>query len=336
MKISLSNICNSKCPYCFAGTMGIDKNSFIKLEDFEKVLDFALANNDRHIILLGGEPTLHPEFKRIIEMIDEKFCGNYSLSLLTNGSKLYEYLDILPEETSFLINVNSPETLGKNNFENMIKSFDYMKALNMFDKKYTRQNLFDNITYSKVTLGCNVCYEINDYSFFWNIVDKYKATGLRMSIASPQNNEFLYDRESYYKIMKPKMMDFVENLIKRNLFVNYDCSKIPPCFFNQDEIIMIFDRANYKMEAFEGCSDMYQVLPNLNVSCCFGDKDFEKAKKPLSEFANINQVKEHVKKIRDEANNSNWLKKCNDCKLSHLGLCRGGCFGFTDGNKLNN
>ena len=91
MKIAINNYCNSKCPYCFAKNMSIDKDTSITEENFINVLKWAKKNKEDNLTLLGGEPTLHPFFDTLIKRFMEFNKENeMSLTILTNGAKLYK------------------------------------------------------------------------------------------------------------------------------------------------------------------------------------------------------------------------------------------------------
>lgn len=42
--IAIVNYCNLKCPYCFAEDMIKEENTFMSLNDYNKLLDFILKN----------------------------------------------------------------------------------------------------------------------------------------------------------------------------------------------------------------------------------------------------------------------------------------------------
>jgi radical SAM protein with 4Fe4S-binding SPASM domain len=92
--IELTSKCNQVCKHCF---LGDDLNAFPhyrKEELFEMFASLHRAGA-RQIILSGGEPTAHPDFREILEHAGSKYP--FKLSLLTNGSHraLLTVLDLL-------------------------------------------------------------------------------------------------------------------------------------------------------------------------------------------------------------------------------------------------
>ena len=89
--IALTTYCNLHCPYCFADTMiNTEDIKNINLEKFKFICDWVLKDKPKeakgHIGLIGGEPTLHPQFKEILYLVDKIFteqnCGGV---LFSNG-----------------------------------------------------------------------------------------------------------------------------------------------------------------------------------------------------------------------------------------------------------
>jgi organic radical activating enzyme len=69
--IAILNYCNLKCEYCFADDMIHEESSAVTLEDFQKILEFtAKVPGMNHIGIIGGEPTLHPQFDEILKEVN--------------------------------------------------------------------------------------------------------------------------------------------------------------------------------------------------------------------------------------------------------------------------
>lgn len=323
MRIAINNNCNSNCPYCFAGKMGIDETTNMSLENVRQIFDFMVLNQDRNLIILGGEPTLHPQFKEIIELANLYQAEHlWTILILTNGILLDKYIDIFSEKTHFLININSPHTLrGIETYNKMKKS---LRSL------YKVRNLSSNND-KRISLGCNLCAEITDYSFFWEIIDEFNCDSIRVSVASPQNNNYINDRDSYFKLMKPVFLDFIIECGKRGVLASTDCSLIPPCYFSGEEMYLVLNNSK-KIYDVSGmcCSIIYQVLPDMTISCCFGNKNFKKEKKKLFDFINKKQIDEYFYNIASQNMITERPKRCGNCLLGVIKCCMGGCLGFKD------
>lgn len=282
MKIAINNYCNSKCPYCFAKNMSIDKDTSITEENFINVLKWAKKNKEDNLTLLGGEPTLHPFFDTLIKRFMEFNKENeMSLTILTNGAKLYKYLDILPNGTSILLNVVPEDELGaagKIGFELTL------------EKLIAKKCFTDNHPLFTVALGCNLHHDLKDYSYFWKINDYCKNHLVRTSVTSPQNSKWIYDRDGYYKMMKPIFLEFVDQALERNAKVLMDCNEIPPCYFDGMEMAKISRLVKERIIYMGFCPPTIQYLPDLSCDCCFGDADFNSSDKKMGDFDSENEA----------------------------------------------
>ncbi|MCP4176368.1 MAG: radical SAM protein [bacterium] len=84
LELELSLKCNFRCPYCYVP----DKEALKDELTFKEVCDIISQAKElgaRKIIILGGEPTLHPQFFKVIEFINH---NGMKAEIFTNGSKI--------------------------------------------------------------------------------------------------------------------------------------------------------------------------------------------------------------------------------------------------------
>ena len=81
--INITSGCNNKCVFCYYKNKG-DKN--IDIKTLEKYARFLKKMDVKNLILIGGEPTIHPDFLNIVSMFSEKY--GLTPSVVTNGKKL--------------------------------------------------------------------------------------------------------------------------------------------------------------------------------------------------------------------------------------------------------
>lgn len=82
--IELTNTCNYKCPFCYKNALA--KGNFI-LDEQVMELEKQLHNNVKNILLTGGEPTLHPNYLKYIDVFSEYA----NVHMISNGSILYNH-----------------------------------------------------------------------------------------------------------------------------------------------------------------------------------------------------------------------------------------------------
>ncbi len=85
--IEVSDFCNLRCPICYASS-GPERKTHRSLETIERMLDCVVRNERRPDVvqISGGEPTLHPDFFRILDMARERPIQH--LMLNTNGTRI--------------------------------------------------------------------------------------------------------------------------------------------------------------------------------------------------------------------------------------------------------
>jgi uncharacterized radical SAM superfamily Fe-S cluster-containing enzyme len=85
--IDITNRCNFKCPLCFAEAQGEGDHYFLDTKLVSKMLQ-SLVDRPvpcRHVQFSGGEPTLHPEFPKILRIARD--LGFTHIQVATNGSR---------------------------------------------------------------------------------------------------------------------------------------------------------------------------------------------------------------------------------------------------------
>jgi len=85
--IEVTDFCNLRCPICYASS-GPERRQHRDLKTIERMLDAVVRNERRPdvIQISGGEPTLHPDFFRILDMARERPLQH--LMLNTNGTRI--------------------------------------------------------------------------------------------------------------------------------------------------------------------------------------------------------------------------------------------------------
>jgi len=85
LSIDVTNACNRDCFHCLRDK--IEPRGFFPLELFEEILDQACDCGIKYVSLTGGEPTLHPDWEKILTGLAERKLG---FSIVSNGYKFKE------------------------------------------------------------------------------------------------------------------------------------------------------------------------------------------------------------------------------------------------------
>lgn len=79
---TLTGSCNNLCIWCYR--KGSEIATFLKKETIEKIGKSLSSHGTKRCSITGGEPTLHPEFNQIIEILTKELAFS-QCSLVTNG-----------------------------------------------------------------------------------------------------------------------------------------------------------------------------------------------------------------------------------------------------------
>lgn len=317
--IALTTYCNLHCPYCFADTMiQTEDIKNISLDKFKSICEWVLKDKPPHSLghigLIGGEPTLHPQFKEILSIADDIFNKhNCEGVLFTNGVYLEEFLPYMPERLHILLNFNTPDAMSQEQWNKLNSTLDEIYSLGWFK--------------NKVTIGCNICMEIDDYDFLWSIVEKYSLRTIRVSVTAPTKEEYKNNKDKYYQTMLPKFLNFVKKAKLYNVRLTKDCNQIPDCYYENIEDLKLVKQICEKRDQREShCGPVVDITPDFTASACFGayqivDCNLFKKYSDL-EYYLLNKIimPKFVK---------NCSGKCSTCKEHELFTCQGGCLAFS-------
>lgn len=320
--IAITTYCNLHCPYCFADTMiNTEDIKNISLDQFQFILNWLDEDKNpapKSLGLIGGEPTLHPQFKEILALSD-KYLTKHNIQgiLFSNGVYLERYLPYIPNLMIILLNINTPSAMTKEQWDKLEKTLNKLYILGWLN------------TY-KITIGCNICMDIDDYSFIWDIVDKYNIKHIRTSVTAPTKEKYKNDKDSYYKMMIPKFLNFVKEADKRGVSLGKDCNFIPNCYYeNLDDLRLVNKILTIpKFRDLEPhCGPVVDITPDFKASACFGAYELI----DCSLFENYSQLQYYLlhKCIMPKFIKNN-TGKCKNCEKHKLLLCQGGCLAFAE------
>ena len=290
----------------------------MSLEDFLFCLQFLSSNPRERIGLIGGEPTLHPELKRMLAaLIDSPFS---SVCLFTNGILLDRYFtELRNSKFQILVNLNAPEKTGTAQYNRIMDNLDQMiHHLYMKDQ---------------IGLGLNLYEPDMDFSYIIEALKRFRQKKLRVSVAVPNaENERHVDPLSYFRSMKKTIRKLLIQLLELDIAPNFDCNYLPPCLLEPEdkELLQTYSstmkRSNL-MHIHPICSPVLDILPDLQVVRCFGMSNLYRV--PLRNFKNTEDLKRHFLLEMDAlAYHILPNSACENCCQYLSGKCSCGCYAY--------
>lgn len=315
--IVLTNMCNLRCPYCFASDIVEENIKHINLRIFNEILDFILKeNHEEKIGLIGGEPLLHPQFTQIIDIL-EKRIDLSTVTLFTNGIFLDKHIYLLKSKPVIvLVNYNSVHTMGIENRRKFNDNISFLSELK-----------------DRVSIGITLYNPEENYNDIIPFMKKNKLLYLRISIAAPNKKmDNGFNVLHFYWKMKQNAFGIIREALKVGLVPVFDCNAIPICLLKnveRKELIELFlpQKPTNVICIQNKCSPVIDIMQDKTAVRCFGC--FRSRKVNIDEFNNIAKVREHfINTIDNKAKEVFISAQCKSCKHFERGLCFGGCLGF--------
>jgi radical SAM protein with 4Fe4S-binding SPASM domain len=283
----------------------------MSLDDLTRVCDFLSRSGRKKINVLGGEPTLHPEFSTYLNYLVSR---NFKLHIFTNGkinkNNLLTVLDLIRErelssrQLKFVVNVNEAP---------------YRTAAETRMQARTFQLLGPYLS-----LSFNLFQKENRLDFLIELVRKYKLIPeIRLGLAAPvmgKTNQYLPPGD--YREIAVKIHRFSTLCQKEKIDLVFDCG-FPLCMFTDEEIGHLYKN---KTQLKFTCRPIPDIDPGLNVLHCFPLAQYHSF--PLEEFRDLAEVKQRFTTLIAEENGySGIYPECRECQYKHRGICSGGCRG---------
>ena len=313
--IMINETCNQKCPYCFASEFVNVEKKNISLDNFIKATNFILTEKEKRyagrIGIIGGEPLLHPDFDTFIKYLTENEAVKM-IVVFTNGVLIKKHLDsILNDKVALLINVNSVDNVGLDNYK------DTEESINLLVNKYRKK---------RVTLGLNI-YDNIDYSFFIDMAEKYNQDLVRLSVVVPTYGKEKRGFDQFLKL-KDTILKITKKLLVKDVSFKFDCNLPIHCMWDDAELDdlkkMGLSGGREKIPwKYSCCTPVIDILPDLKAVRCFGLSD--KSKVDISDFSTIGDLRSYyIEKLDSILSRFPIREKCKTCDLFPK-MCFGGC-----------
>lgn len=310
----LTSKCNLRCSYCFANNMINQYNSTdITIENFQTAINFLTSNGKVKIGLIGGEPTLHPNFKEILNIVLQNELIE-TITLCTNGLILDPYIDLLNNsKIQILFNCNQFPNISSNQEQQLYKNIE---------------TYFSNPK-NIGTLGINIYDNDTNCIPIFELAQKYHQEVIRISLTVPSIdtcNKLSYFE--YFNTRKVKLLELIKLSQKYHIKFSFDCDIPPMC-----ELYTNIQLPYNIMSQAKGCSPIIDITPELEAVRCFGTSHLCKVK--ITNFSDLNSLYDYfIKTIDQPAANIIIRDRCKQCQKRKNLECFGGCIRFKT-NLLN-
>lgn len=313
--------CNKGCPYCFAHENRVtDPTRLMTVGQYKKLL--AKLDPNQPVKLLGGEPTMHPNFKEFVDIAIEQ---NRQVVIISNFLFNDDILDFIKSR------------INKANLGFLVNStnLDIQDRMARFSKNYN-EIFKEAYKYSKEeSISCGITFENSDISYYLNYLNFLKTNlckieRLRMSLNFPgdkdnKNKFFFLNNKEYGKLFIAMTQACLTNCIMPSI----DCIIFPCMFSNREEIKYIHkfsDIFNTRCNQLGAPAD---IFPDETISYCY---PLRNAIKVDSNDHTVLDSADRELSLKYEIAKSNVIppEPCQTCEFIKKGSCEGPCLGFFD------
>ncbi len=289
----ITDHCTNDCPFCFV-TPG--KKHDLEYEEIESLLPFLSSFNRPSLNILGGEPTSHPQFIEILQLLG---ASGWQVQIFSNGflsRRLVHDLKMrLHDRFRFCINRSRPQLPDE--LISLYRSLGYLVQLSttLYHSDQSLMYLFD---------------EINKF----HLCQEYRL-GLALPVWPERNNVCIPLQQ--YRPTADRLFPAVLKGMSMGIYPSFDCG-FPLCFFSPDQRECFKE---YKVDFVSKCGIIPDITPARHVIPCF----------PLYRFSH---KIEHLDWPSVEHGLKNQLtlwpraylfKDCVECAELASGACCGGC-----------
>lgn len=316
MNFIITTNCNKGCSFCFASQNRQEYGvNTMDLDTFKSLLDKLEKTKDPHVKLLGGEPTIHPQFPLFLDEVEKRKLPITIISNFLFSGEIKERIIELIENVnvSFLVNASD---LNESTIEKWSKNYtDIYKYMYNFDLEER--------------ISCGYTFEEDkDWRYYVKYTDYLlnhipKIERLRLSLNFPGSKK---DKENFYFIDNKRLGEKFLIMTKKAMDIGakpaIDCIVYPCMFDNKEEFKFI---KKFSEGLHTKCNTSpFDVFPNKKGIYCY----------PLSTInvnttgRNLDEAREILmNKYKDAHSKIILPEKCVEC--SFLGKeCDGPCLGF--------
>lgn len=306
--IILTNICNRNCPYCFARSemeiRDADSSSdkfFMPMKNFLLILDFLETNHFPELRLLGGEPTLHPDFAEIVSIAVSR---GLKIQLFTNAvipKAAFDAVCRYHDHIGVLANINHPSTYSTKEWDKVCRT---LKCLG-----------------NQLEISFNIYHPEFDLTFISDLIDNFSLMRkVRLGIAAPiigGKNRFV--RYQDYSIIGDRLISQMSLLESRDIAFHFDCG-FTCCMFNEKHGPVLF---NSLIDVISKCNHPIDIGTDLSVWPCFPLSQFKMGK--ITRDTKMSDIEKAIHSILEPFRILGMKDECADCKFKKRQQCMGGC-----------
>ncbi len=311
--ILFTQYCVRSCPYCFAKKHMSESSpdDVLSWENLIYLVDFLQKSGEKRFSILGGEPTLHPDFNNMVLYVLER---GLDVTVFTSGvmkeEKLQEAVSFFKpvprERLSFICNLNDPLKTPSPPAE--------IESVKRFLRAFGE----------KVVPGFNIYRTDFELDFIFQYINEYGLQRhIRLGIAHPiPGRKNIYIALDDMEKVINRVFSYISLFERLRIKPGLDCG-FPMCKFTDEQLAWLYRYTGGKNEF--GCGPVIDIGPDMSVWSCFPLSSFHK--KSIFEFNSLKDIHEYYMHLHDSIRieAGGIFIECDDCVFRDDKNCHGGC-----------
>jgi len=306
--VNLTFQCNKNCNYCYTKIQR-KANPNITLPQFANLLKWLGEQGIQSVVLTGGEPTQHPQFSQLLQLMRK---NDFKVSILTNGifkSKLLETSD------SEIIRSYQIHYMLPDDYTNEEKKILETNLRNIRDKT------------NQVAIRHNIQATNTPYDHIIDVCTKYDIKFLSISLLTPNSsgtNFFIHFKE--LEKFKLHMLNLIQDASENGIKPVHTGTKLPLCLFTREERRILIKKAQIQWICSAG-SNTFSLNPDLSVNPCPFFNDIQLPN--ILQYPTISDVRNVFSDAMEKLKWNDFITEdCKSCIYRIRKMCQGGCLTY--------
>jgi radical SAM protein with 4Fe4S-binding SPASM domain len=271
-------------------------------ETFEGIITWLSKTPESKVIhLMGGEPTLHPDFEGMVEyLLARDFNITIFSNLATHQARGYaEKLSDLP--VAWVVNINPPDTWD--------------------DARRTRIMSALKTLGPKATITFNIMPDEENNNWAIELIkechlNRCVKVGFVLPTVTGSN---FYLNDGQYDVVAGKVVELARDAEKEHVRLEYECG-VPTCVFSEEQLGILWDAGS---PCDSGCCSIMDITPDGEIIYCLPLAT--KHAVHFSEFSTYGDAKNWFETKWQPYRRLGRTEHCFHCNLMRPDACHGGC-----------
>jgi hypothetical protein len=280
------------------------------MENVQRVIEFLQRSNFPNFRVMGGEPTLHPQFNEIIQLA---IAANMRVDVLSNATwseRTADLFDRIPSKyLMFLLNIDHPDNYTANQWALIQRNLSRLKGR------------------GGITLSFNVFEKQPRSDYVLDLATRYDFKYVRLSLSLPvmdAGNVYLPIEE--LSEVAPFVMQFMLKAESKGVSVQFD-NAVPLCIFDEAQLGKLLLHGVYDLSRNVRCNPIIDIGPDLTIWSCFCLSPLKNRR--LDEFQTLAEAQAYYSKVWSAYQDTTYpMEKCYTCIYREKWGCQGGCLSY--------